>query len=202
MNINFFYTNLAMVKSLGLGPAALFGYLTVVTNLPSGTCTASYDTIGEDFGVSRKTVGRWMTKLHNNNYIIREQNEGATYNITIPEDVRVSLEFNIKKPRKKPNVPEEILLVRGLYGRYPKKELWPTIQEKFAGKSSEYVALCHKTWKDQGWNPQNPAWFDWVEKGIPAKFANKGTDNYKVKQAMVEVASADDFIPQDTGGTF
>ena len=59
MNINFAYANIAMVRSLGPGPAVLFGWLTVVTNLPSGTCTASYETIAEDMGVDRKTIQTW-----------------------------------------------------------------------------------------------------------------------------------------------
>jgi biotin operon repressor len=209
MNINFYYTNMAMAKTLGLGPAALFGWLTVVTNLPSGTCTASYDTIAEDFGVSRKTVQTWMNKLHTNGYIVRERVEGATYDITIPEEIKVSLEFNIKKPRKKADVPEAIAVVHGLYGsRYPKKDLWPMIIEKCAGKTPEQIAEVHAIWCAQvssfgsKYNPKNPSWFDWVQDGVPERLRHTSPVDYKVTPARRVITDVDEVVEQEDGGTF
>lgn len=211
MNINFTYANMSMIKAFGPGPATLFGWVALVCNLPSGTCTASYDTMAEDFGVTRKTIQTWMNKLHDNGYVERKRVEGQTYDITIPEGVRVSLEFNIKKPRKKAQVPEAIAVIHGLYGnRYPKKETWPRLIEKCLGATPEHIAYVHGIWcaqktkKGTGYSPTNPAWLEWVENGIPSHIVCTSPVEYKVKpaQRVITDVDADDFIPQDDGGTF
>lgn len=199
MKLNFAIVPLDLAREVGHGPALLFGYLMAVTNLPSGTCTASYETIAEDLGISsRKTIADWANKLHERGYINRQRQQGGgTYAIQIPDDIKVSWEFNVKKPktRKDADVPHAIALWRGLTTRYPKKELWPLIIGNLDGKSDEVVGEAFRTWLAQGYNPHNVNWTTWVKNGIPAKFKNQM--GVKVSSPTTEVVELTDVIEQE-----
>lgn len=87
-----------------------------------------------------------------------------------------SLEQTPKKQARKTSrkleprlVPSTVETIRGIIGRYPRKELWARIDETLSGNlDTDKLKNCYLDWIQTGYNPTNLAWlFEWYVNGKP-----------------------------------
>lgn len=66
-------------------------------------------------------------------------------------------------------VPSTVETIRGIIGRYPRKELWSRIDETLSGNlDTDKLKNCYLDWIQTGYNPTNLAWlFEWYVNGKP-----------------------------------
>ena len=94
LNFEFIPVPKVMLEKMGITPAVIYAFIANSEKLKAGYCYMGYDEIGKKIGVSRNTIGNWITFLLEQGYLKDvsgrpSKRKGETkWLITVPERVK------------------------------------------------------------------------------------------------------------------